>query len=153
MEHKEIINKVCRWLRGYYPLCSIEREVQYKINLPRHGLNKQFFRADIIVKDNNQEIGVECKTTKDSNNFRKLVAGIGQAYILQRVFGQAYLAIEVEPFILPRRKSFEFYKRESLLENAHQELGFGILLIKSNVSLVRKPKHTKPVAKSLFIRR
>ena len=32
---------------------DIEKEVMYKINLQRKGLNKQFFRVDLIVKDKN----------------------------------------------------------------------------------------------------
>ena len=131
---------------------DIEKEVMYKINLQRKGLNKQFFRVDLIVKDKNtnREIGVECKTLKDSNNFRKLMAGVGQAYILQRVFGLSYLAIEVEADMLPNKNSFEFYKRESLLENIHQELGIGILFVKNNVALVREARFVEPFAKTLF---
>lgn len=153
MKHKTIVNKVCNWFKFNFTNCKIEKEVKYKINLPRSGLNKQFFRVDIVVNDKNtnHQIGIECKTLKDSNNFRKLMAGVGQTYILQRVFGLSYLAIEVETNILPNKSNFEFYKREALLENIYQEFGIGILFVKNNVSLVRGAKYVEPFAKSLFI--
>ena len=153
MRHKTIVNKVCNWFKSNTPNCEIKTEIRYKINLPREGLDKQFFRVDIVVKDRdtNQQIGIECKTLKDSNNFKKMMAGIGQAYILQSVFGLSYLAIEVEDCILPNKNSFEFYKREALLETIHQKLGIGILFVKNTVSLVREAKYIEPFAKPLFI--
>jgi len=153
MKHQEIVNKVCNWCKYYFTDCEIQKEVIYKINLPRPGLNKQFFRVDITVNDSskNKQIGIECKTLNDSNNFRKIMAGVGQAYILKRVFGLSYLAIEVESDMLPDKNSFGFYKREALLENIHQELGIGILLVKNNVILIRDAEYEKPVANTLFI--
>ena len=152
MKHQTIVNKVCRWFKVNIQNCEIKKEVKYKINLPRRGLNKQFFRADVIVidKNTNQKIGIECKTIKDSDNFRKLMAGVGQAYILEKVFGLSYLAIEVEAEMSSDKNSFEFYKRGALLENIHHDLGIGILLVKNNVSLVKKAKFVKPFAKTLF---
>ncbi len=153
MKHQTIVNKVCNWFKFSIQNCEIEKEVKYKINIPEQGLNKQFFRVDIVVTDKstNQQIGIECKSLKDSNNFRKLMAGIGQAYVLQRVFGRSYLAIEVEADMLPNRNNFKFYKRETLLENVHQELGIGVLFVKNNVSLVRESRYEVPFAKTLFI--
>ncbi|GEM_PF-5838947 len=153
MKHNEIVEKVCDWFKDNLPNCEIKKEVPYKINMPDLGLNKQFFRVDIVVtnKNTNQQIGVECKTLRESGNFRKLMAGIGQAYILQRVFGLSYLAIEVEPDMLPNKNSFEFYKRVTLLENIHRELDIGILFVKNNVSLIREAKFVEPPTKTLFI--
>ncbi|MDD2777646.1 MAG: hypothetical protein PHI16_01950 [Methanocellales archaeon] len=153
MKHNEIVEKVCDWFKYNLHNYEIKKEVQYKINLPKTGLNKQFFRVDIVVtnKNINQKIGVECKTLRDSSSFRKLMAGIGQAYILQRVFGLSYLAIEVEPDMLQNKNPFEFYKRVTLLPNVHQELGIGILLVQNNVILVEEAKFVEPFAKTLFI--
>lgn len=153
MKHNEIAEKVCDWFKCNLPNCEIKKEVPYKINLSKTGLNKQFFRVDIVVtnKNTNQQIGVECKTLGESSSFRELMTGIGQAYVLQRVFGLSYLAIEVGPDMLPNNNSFEFYKRVTLLENIHQELGIGILFVKNNVSLIREAKFVEPPAKTLFI--
>jgi len=155
MEHREIVDKVCEEFKYKFPNCEIEKEVQYKINLPRPGLNKPFFRVDIVVTDKrtNQQIGIECKTIKDSNNFRKLMTGIGQAYILQRVFGKSYLAIEVEPDMLPNKKAFEFYKRYILFVNMHLDTKIGILFVKNSVCFIEEAEYIEPVAKTLFIRR
>ena len=152
MKHKESVTKVCGWFNHNFPSCKIEKEIPYKINLPRPGLSKQFFRVDILVTNDKQKIGVECKTIKDSDTFRKLMGGIGQAYILQKVFGSAYLAIEVEADMAPDKDGFRFYKMESIIENVYQDLGIGVLLIGENVVLVREAKTVEPLAGTLFVR-
>jgi len=155
MKHKEIVDKVCEEFKYKFPNCEIEKEVQYKINLSRPGLNKQFFRVDVVVTDKrtNQQIGIECKTIEDSKDFRKLMAGIGQAYVLQKVFGKSYLAIEVESDMLPSENNFEFCKRYTLFVNIHPVSGIGILFVKNSVYIMEEAEYREPVAKTLFIRR
>ena len=153
MYEKEIIDKVIEWFKKENINYSFKKQGNYKISFPQLGLNKPLFRVDLIVNDENtnRKIGVECKSVNDSNTFRKLCAGFGQAYVLQRMFGISYLAIEVNRNIHPDENIFEFYKRESLLTNWSREVGIGILLVSNNVIQVEKAKYVKPVANTLFI--
>lgn len=152
MNHKELVDEVCDWLYTQFPYSIIEKEKAFRINLERPGLKKPFFRIDAIVTENTGEkIGIECKTLKDWIRFRDLMAAIGQTWILQKVFGRSYLALEVVENMLPNKDAFKFYKLLSAVENAHHELGFGVLLVGNNVYCVRRPKKTTPDAKSLFV--
>lgn len=151
-KHKIVVDKVCDWFKSQIPNCTIEKEKRFKINLQKSGLNKPYFIVDIFVfnNDTNQSIGVECKSLTDSNNFRKLCAGVGQAYVLHRRFGLSYLAIEVNENMLPDNDAFKFYKRVALLPNVNDELGIGILLVSNRVVCVGEPKYKEPESVTLF---
>ena len=149
-QHEIIKDKVCDWFQKEKPNCNIEKEVQYSINLPELEMKKQFFQVDVVVTDDTgKTIGVECKSLRDSNTFRKLSTGIGQAYILQKVFGKSYLALESRQCWSSNR--YELSKRTSLLPNISRELGIGILFVDNEVECVEKPRLVKPAASSLFV--
>lgn len=148
IEHDRIVEKVCNWFKAKNPSYSFEKEKQYGISLSNQ--NKVFFRIDLVVSDKNtgQQIGVECKSINDSDCFRDLCCGIGQAYVYQKRFGFSYLAVECsESWIRDRN---ELLKRTALLPNISSELGIGILLVDNEVVCVEEPKSVKPVANSLF---
>lgn len=148
-QHRIIEEKVCNWFTKQNPNYKIEKEKQYSISLSNQ--NKVFFQVDLVVsdKDTGQQIGIECKSINDSNCFRDLCCGIGQAYVYRKRFGLSYLAIECsESWIRDRN---ELLKRTTLLPNISRELGIGILLVDTEVVCVEEPKPAKPVARTLFI--
>jgi len=153
-KHDRVVDKVSDWFKSQIPNCTIEKEKRYKIDLqePIIGLNKPYLIVDIVVTDNNTKIGIECKSLTDSNDFRKLCAGVGQAWVLKRRFGLSYLAIEVNQKMLPDNDPFKFYKRVALLPNVNDELGIGILLVNENdvVICVGEPKYEEPASVTLF---
>jgi len=153
MEETEVISKVIRWFGEQNSNYKFRTQRNYKISFPIKGLNKPYFRVDLIVidPDTKRKIGVECKSIRDSNTFRKLCAGFGQAYVLQRVFGCSFLAIETNEDMLPDRDPFKFYKRISLLPNINREFGIGVLLVGNSVYCVNEPNRIYPLADDLFI--
>jgi len=156
MSHDEVVDKVCDWVRHEKPDLEIEKEVGYKITLPNVILKQSFFRVDIVLSDKNtgKEIaGIECKSISDSGKFRELMAGVGQAYVFTKYYGRAYLALEVREDMLPGRRDYDFWKREAILENMHQDFGVGILFVTPNgVSCVREAKYSETPADTLFTR-
>ncbi len=153
MEEKEVINKVISWFGEQNSNYRFKTQRNYKISFPIKELNKPYFRVDLIVidPDAKRKVGVECKSIRDSDTFRKLCAGFGQAYVLQRVFGCSFLAIEVNEDMLPDRDPFKFYKRISLLPNINKECGIGVLLVGNSVYCVDEPYRVNLLADDLFI--
>lgn len=151
MTHKGIIKKVINWAQKEFPELIFEKEKVYKINPTLSGgISKPYFRVDIIGKDSSgkEKIGIECKTKKDHNTFRKLAAAIGQGYVLGKTFGKSYIALEVDYSFKNKAK----LSRYAWLRNIRKELGIGFLLVGKKVVKIEEAQKIKPVANTLFIR-
>jgi len=152
-QHRIIEEKVCNWFTKQNPSYKIEKEKQYSISLSKKSRSKQYFCVDLVITDENsgQQIGVECKSIRDSDIFRDMCCGIGQAYVYSKKFGLSYLAIECSEGWL--RDEYQLNKKTALLPNVSRELGIGILLVDNEVECVEQPRLVKPVASSLFVQR
>ena len=104
MNSSEINKKVGDWLQEKFPKAMIEYEKVYKISSELAGISKPYMRMDIVAKDKfGREIfGVECKTLNDHKTFREIAAAIGQAFVIKRTFGRAYIALEVNKSFLEK---------------------------------------------------
>lgn len=149
MRSGELNIKVGNWFQEKFPSKTIEYEKVYKISPELAGISKPYMRIDIVCKDKfGREIfGVECKTLNDHKTFREVAAAIGQAFVIKRMFGKAYIALEVNDSFLEKYKTVRY----SWLTNINDELGLGIILVNRKVSLVEEAKYDEPGATTLFM--
>jgi len=143
MRHRRVIKRVSRWLReqGY----TIRREIRFCADLPdeRHI---PIFRVDIVAEKENEKIGVECKSTSEVQTFRNLCTGIGQAYVLQAVFGEAYLALAVDNEIADT----VYRMGKNIIHNVSNEVGFGVLLVGKRMVPMEPIQRSQPIGGTLF---
>ena len=147
-KHERIVEKVVSWFRDEYPNCEIKKKVKMYISLSPS--NYHYFEVDIVVTEgNSNKIGVECKSLTDSNTFRDLCCGIGQAYVYQKKFGRSFLAVECSEKWLSDKH--EMLKRRALFPNINIALNIGILLVSEKVVCIENGRRMNSVADSLFI--
>ncbi len=91
-------------------------------------------------------LGIEIKSLRDHNTFRKTATAIGQAMILRAAFGRAIMIFEVD-------QTFKDYMlgRYQWLTNMNSEHGIGVALVQNSVVLIEPPKQGRAPARSLFV--
>ena len=148
---RELTEKVLEWCHSQYPNLRFEPEVTYQLN-PQvvDGISKPYFRADIVGFNSKgkEVLGIEIKSMRDHDTFRKTATAIGQAMILKAAFGKAIIIFEVD------QTYKENYKRSRYqwLTNIHSEQGIGIAFVQDLVALIEPPKQGKAPARALFTR-
>lgn len=149
MKHHEIINKVIKWSNHFFPGIKTEKERFYKITERIAGVARPYLRVDIVGKNKLGEevFAIECKTINDHKQFRDLAAAIGQAYVLKKMFGKAFIALEVNPSFQDKYK----LSRYQWLTNINRELGIGIIFVGKRVVLIEDARKEDAKAKTLFI--
>ncbi len=149
MNNSQIIKRVGRWAKKQFPEIIIGYERVYKISADLAGISKPYMRIDVVAKNKSgREIfGVECKTINDHKTFREIATAIGQAYVLKRMFGRAYIALEVNKSFLEKYKTVRY----SWLTNINDELGIGVIFVNRNVVLIEEAKYEEPGATTLFV--
>lgn len=148
---RDLTEKVLKWCRWQYPNLRFKKEVIYQLN-PQSvdGISKPYFRVDVVGFNKNGKgvLGIEIKSMRDHDTFRKTATAIGQAMILRAAFGRAIIVFEVD------QTYKENYKRSRYqwLTNIHSEQGLGIAFVQDLVALIEPPKQGKAPARTLFIR-
>ena len=143
MRHRRVIKKVSRWLReqGY----RTRREIRFCADLPDER-NILVFKVDIVAEKEDERIGVECKSTSEVQTFRDLCTGIGQAYVLQRVFGRSYLALSVD-----NKTANRVYRMgKNIVHNVSNEVGFGVLLVGKRLVHMEPIRPSEAIGGTLF---
>ncbi len=146
----ELTEKVLEWCRSQYPNLRFETEVTYRLN-PQvvDGISKPYFRADVVGFNTKgkEVLGIEIKSMRDHDTFRKTATAIGQAMILKAAFGKAIMVFEVD-------QTFKSYKlgRYQWLTNINSEQGIGVAFVQKSVALIEPPKQGKAPGRTLFTR-
>jgi len=143
MKHRRVIKKVAKWLgqRGY----RTRREIRFCADLPNER-HIPIFRVDIIAEKGPEKIGVECKGTREVQKFRDLCTGIGQAYVLQAIFGRSYLALSVD-----NKTADKVYRMgKNIIHNVSNEVGFGVLLVGKKIVSMELIQPSEPIGGTLF---
>jgi hypothetical protein len=149
MSSRELTEKVLEWCRCTYPRLTFARERIFQLTPRVVGIRKPYFRVDIVGvnKEDKEVLGIEIKTLRDHDSFRKTATAIGQSMILRAAFGRAIMIFEVD-------QTFRDYKlgRYQWLTNINSEYGIGVALVQNSVALIDPPKRGRAPARSLFVR-
>jgi len=77
---------------------TFAKERIYQLTSRVVGISRPYFRVDIVGfnKSGKEVLGIEIKSLRDHNTFRKTATAIGQTMILQAAFGRAIMVFEVD---------------------------------------------------------
>lgn len=145
---RELTEKVLEWCRFTYPRLTFATERIYQLTPRIVGVSKPYLRVDIVGLNRSEKevLGIEIKSLRDHNTFRKTATAIGQAMILRAAFGRAIMIFEVD-------QTFKDYMlgRYQWLTNMNSEHGIGVALVQNSVVLIEPPKQGRAPARSLFV--
>lgn len=149
MSNRQLTEKVLMWCRRTYPKLRFEKEQCYQLSPQVVDISKPYFRVDIVGfnRKGKEVLGIEIKSLRDHDTFRKTATAIGQAMILKAAFGRAIMVFEVN-------ETFRDYKlgRYQWLTNINSEYGIGVAVVQNDVALIEPPRQGRAPARTLFVR-